>query len=80
VTFPKSYGLVSLQQKEEEAEALRTEQRRLADRGAAIMCLMYLSSSNGEPSEMVAKTLELGIHLLNGGNVTIQSVRLKPNN
>uniref|UniRef100_A0A914WVK7 EF-hand domain-containing protein n=1 Tax=Plectus sambesii TaxID=2011161 RepID=A0A914WVK7_9BILA len=64
-------------QKEEEAEALRTEQRRLADRGAAIMCLMYLSSSNGEPSDMVAKTLDLGIHLLNGGNVSIQSMLIE---
>ncbi|VDL83789.1 unnamed protein product [Nippostrongylus brasiliensis] len=44
----------------------------LADRGAAIMCLMYLSASNGEPDDMVAKTLDLGIHLLSGGNVDIQ--------
>ncbi len=65
----------NLQQKEEEAEQLRTEQGRLADRGAAIMVLMYLSASNGEPCEMVAKTLELGINLLNGGNIDVQTVR-----
>lgn len=37
-------------QKEEIAQALRAEQAILADRGAAIMCLMYLSASNGEPN------------------------------
>ncbi|KAE9549703.1 hypothetical protein FO519_007091 [Halicephalobus sp. NKZ332] len=46
----------------------------LADRGAAIMCLMYLSASNGEPSDMVAQTLQLGIHLLSGGNKDIQKM------
>lgn len=34
-------------EKEESAQALRAEQNLLADRGAAIMCLMYLSASNG---------------------------------
>jgi hypothetical protein len=34
-------------EKEETAQALRAEQAILADRGAAIMCLMYLSASNG---------------------------------
>jgi hypothetical protein len=34
-------------EKEEAAQALRAEQAILADRGAAIMCLMYLSASNG---------------------------------
>lgn len=62
------------QQKEEESQALRAEQGILADRGAAIMCLMYLSASNGEPNDMVAQTLQLGIHLLSGGNVDIQKV------
>jgi hypothetical protein len=46
----------------------------LAKRGAAIMCLMYLSACTGEPTDMVAKTLQLGIHLLNGGNIAIQTV------
>ncbi|VDM78191.1 unnamed protein product [Strongylus vulgaris] len=41
------------------------------------MCLMYLSASNGEPNEMVGKTLELGIHLLSGGNVDIQRLLIE---
>uniref|UniRef100_A0A1I7RX29 MIR domain-containing protein n=1 Tax=Bursaphelenchus xylophilus TaxID=6326 RepID=A0A1I7RX29_BURXY len=61
-------------EKEEMAQALRAEQAILADRGAAIMCLMYLSASNGEPTEMVAQTLQLGIHLLSGGNKDIQKI------
>ncbi|KIH60263.1 EF hand, partial [Ancylostoma duodenale] len=64
-------------QKEEQSQALRAEQGVLADRGAAIMCLMYLSASNGEPNDMVAKTLELGIHLLSGGNVDIQRMLIE---
>ncbi|MCP9259461.1 Ryanodine receptor 44F [Dirofilaria immitis] len=60
--------------KEEISQALRAEQAVLADRGAAIMCLMYLSASNGEPSDMVAEALQLGIHLLNGGNNKIQEM------
>lgn len=63
-----------MQEKEEKSQALRAEQTVLADRGAAIMCLMYLSACNGEPSEMVAETLQLGIHLLSGGNSDIQKV------
>uniref|UniRef100_A0A158P902 Ryanodine receptor 44F n=1 Tax=Angiostrongylus cantonensis TaxID=6313 RepID=A0A158P902_ANGCA len=64
-------------QKEEQSQALRAEQGVLADRGAAIMCLMYLSASNGEPNDMVARTLELGIHLLSGGNVEIQRMLIE---
>ncbi|WKY11480.1 hypothetical protein Q1695_003218 [Nippostrongylus brasiliensis] len=64
-------------QKEEQSQALRAEQGALADRGAAIMCLMYLSASNGEPDDMVAKTLDLGIHLLSGGNVDIQRMLIE---
>ena len=63
-------------EKEEAAQALRAEQAVLANRGTAIMCLMYLSASNGEASEMVAETLQLGIHLLSGGNKEIQKVIL----
>ena len=48
-------------EKEEISQALRAEQAILADRGAAIMCLMYLSASNGEPNDMVAQTLQLGL-------------------
>ncbi|KHN75295.1 Ryanodine receptor 44F [Toxocara canis] len=67
-------GELDQAQKEEISQALRAEQAVLADRGAAIMCLMYLSASNGEPSEMVAETLQLGIHLLSGGNIDIQKM------
>lgn len=52
------------------------EQIRLAERGAAIMLLMYLSACNGEPSEMVFRTLELGIHIINGGNREVQTVNI----
>uniref|UniRef100_A0A7E4VXK5 EF-hand domain-containing protein n=1 Tax=Panagrellus redivivus TaxID=6233 RepID=A0A7E4VXK5_PANRE len=67
-------GDIDQAEKEEATQALRAEQAILADRGAAIMCLMYLSSSNGEPSDMVAQTLQLGIHLLSGGNKDIQKM------
>ncbi|TKR86989.1 hypothetical protein L596_011474 [Steinernema carpocapsae] len=67
-------GELDQAQKEEIAQALRAEQAILADRGAAIMCLMYLSASGGEPSDMVAETLQLGIHLLSGGNRDIQQM------
>ena len=69
-------GEVDQAQKEEQSQALRAEQGVLANRGAAIMCLMYLSASNGEPNEMVAQTLQLGIHLLSGGNTEIQKVQI----
>ncbi|KAL4003146.1 RIH domain family protein [Acanthocheilonema viteae] len=67
-------GELDQAQKEEISQALRAEQAVLANRGAAIMCLMYLSASNGEPSDMVAEALQLGIHLLNGGNSRIQQM------
>uniref|UniRef100_A0A914H250 Ryanodine receptor n=1 Tax=Globodera rostochiensis TaxID=31243 RepID=A0A914H250_GLORO len=63
-------------EKEEMAQTLRAEQGVLANRGAAIMVLMYLSAANGEPSKMVAQTLQLGIHLLSGGNKNIQKTML----
>uniref|UniRef100_A0A8R1IN86 Uncharacterized protein n=1 Tax=Caenorhabditis japonica TaxID=281687 RepID=A0A8R1IN86_CAEJA len=69
-------GEIDQAAKEEQSQALRSEQAVLASRGAAIMCLMYLSASGGEPNEMVAQTLQLGIHLLSGGNVEIQKVRI----
>ena len=69
-------GEIDQAEKEEATQALRAEQAILADRGAAIMCLMYLSASNGEPTPMVGETLQLGIHLLSGGNKDIQKVCL----
>uniref|UniRef100_A0A915KCR1 Uncharacterized protein n=1 Tax=Romanomermis culicivorax TaxID=13658 RepID=A0A915KCR1_ROMCU len=65
-----------LEEQEMEKQTLLGEQSRLAERGAAIMVLMYLSACNGEPSDTVSKTFELGIHILNGGNVDVQSTML----
>ncbi|UMM36210.1 hypothetical protein L5515_008471 [Caenorhabditis briggsae] len=70
-------GEIDQAAKEEQTQALRGEQAVLASRGAAIMCLMYLSASGGEPNEMVAQTLQLGIHLLSGGNVEIQKMLIE---
>ncbi|CAI5451931.1 unnamed protein product [Caenorhabditis angaria] len=70
-------GEIDQAAKEEESQALRSEQAVLASRGAAIMGLMYLSASGGEPNEMVAQTLQLGIHLLSGGNVEIQKMLIE---
>ncbi|GMR59737.1 hypothetical protein PMAYCL1PPCAC_29932, partial [Pristionchus mayeri] len=70
-------GDIDPSEQEEEAQRLRAEQAILADRGAAIMCLMYISASNGEPNEMVAQTFQLGIHLLSGGNVDIQKLLIE---
>ncbi|EGT59247.1 hypothetical protein CAEBREN_31926, partial [Caenorhabditis brenneri] len=70
-------GEIDQAAKEEQSQALRGEQAVLASRGAAIMCLMYLSASGGEPNEMVAQTLQLGIHLLSGGNVEIQKMLIE---
>jgi ryanodine receptor 2 len=53
-------------------QKLLYEQGRLAERGAAEMCLLYISASKGEKTEMLEKTLQLGISLLHGGNVEVQ--------
>jgi ryanodine receptor 2 len=60
--------------KEEEMQKQKLifEQLRLADRGAAEMALLYISASKGEKSEMLEKTLQLGISLLHGGNTQVQ--------
>jgi hypothetical protein len=50
------------------------EQTRLADRGVPIMVLQYLAAADGVPGDMVAKTLQLGIKALNGGNKKTQTV------
>lgn len=57
-----------------EKQKLLFEQSRLADRGAAEMILMYISSSNGRWSDMVISTIELGISILRGGNSSVQKV------
>lgn len=45
-------------EKEEISQALRVEQAILANRGVAIMCLMYLSASNGEPNSIKLKSFK----------------------
>ena len=65
---------VSFQEQEMEKQKLLFEQARLSDRGAAEMVLMYISACQGQWSEMVIATLDLGISILRGGNVDIQKV------
>ncbi|RNA06223.1 ryanodine receptor [Brachionus plicatilis] len=62
---------------EMQKQKLLFEQDRLAERGAAQMCLLYISASRGEKTQMLEKTLELGISLLHGGNVHVQQRMLK---
>lgn len=57
-----------------EKQKLLFHQARLANRGVAEMVLLHISASKGMPSEMVMKTLELGISILRGGNIDIQMV------
>lgn len=60
-----------------EKQKLLFHQTRLSDRGVAEMVLLHISASKGVPSEMVMKTLELGIAILRGGNIDIQMVLLR---
>lgn len=55
-----------------EKQKLLFNQARLANRGVAEMVLLHISACKGVPSEMVMKTLELGISVLRGGNFDIQ--------
>lgn len=57
-----------------EKQKLLFHQARLANRGVAEMVLLHISASKGQQSEMVMKTLNLGISVLRGGNIDIQSV------
>ncbi|KAK2153790.1 hypothetical protein LSH36_286g03064 [Paralvinella palmiformis] len=63
---------VVIRSKEMEKLKLLFEQARLADRGAAEMVIMYISTSKGNWSDMVIATIELGISILRGGNVSVQ--------
>ncbi len=65
-------GANSFQEAEMVKQKLLYEQGRLADRGATEMCLLYISASKGEKTDMLEKTLQLGISLLHGGNVSVQ--------
>ena len=60
-----------------EKQKLLFEQGRLAERGAAEMTLFYISASKGEKTEMLEKTIQLGISLLHGGNIQVQQRMLK---
>lgn len=57
-----------------EKQKLLFHQARLANRGVAEMTLLHISACNGVPSDMVMKTLQLGISILRGGNIDIQMV------
>lgn len=65
--------MIVFQEQEIEKQLLISEQGRLAERGGAIMVLMYLSACNGDPSDMVEKTFQLANNLLNGGNIDVQT-------
>nr|XP_049707601.1 ryanodine receptor isoform X15 [Helicoverpa armigera] len=65
-------GRASIHEQEMEKQKLLFHQARLADRGVAEMVLLHISASKGLPSEMVMKTLQLGISILRGGNIDIQ--------
>ena len=59
---------------EEELAKQKTlfQQLRLSDRGLAEMILLYISACKGQQSDMVFKTLRLGISILRGGNTEVQ--------
>lgn len=57
-----------------EKQKLTFHQTRLLDRGVAEMTLLHISACKGVPSDMVMKTLQLGIAILRGGNINIQMV------
>ncbi|XP_075211293.1 ryanodine receptor [Lycorma delicatula] len=62
----------SIHEQEMEKQKLLFHQARLANRGAAEMVLLHISACKGVPSDMVMKTLQLGISILRGGNIDIQ--------
>ncbi|XP_035704010.1 ryanodine receptor isoform X5 [Folsomia candida] len=61
-----------LMEQEMEKQKLLFHQARLASRGVAEMVLLHISACKGVQSDMVMKTLELGISILRGGNVDVQ--------
>ncbi|KAK3867881.1 hypothetical protein Pcinc_026695, partial [Petrolisthes cinctipes] len=66
----------SINEQELEKQKLLFHQARLANRGVAEMVLLHVSAARGQPSEMVMKTLKLGIAILRGGNVDCQAAML----
>ncbi|XP_065200353.1 ryanodine receptor [Planococcus citri] len=69
-------GGASIHEQEMEKQKLLFHQARLQDRGVAEMVLLHISACKGVPSDMVMKTLELGIAILRGGNINIQMAML----
>ncbi|KAG8317291.1 Ryanodine receptor 2 [Homalodisca vitripennis] len=65
-------GQASIHEQEMEKQKLLFHQARLANRGVAEMTLLHISACKGVPSDMVMKTLQLGISILRGGNIDIQ--------
>jgi ryanodine receptor 2 len=64
-----------VQEQEMEKQKLLFHQMRLSSRGVAEMVLLHISACKGVNSDMVMKTLELGIAILRGGNIDVQMVR-----
>ena len=56
-------------------QKLLSEQARLKERGAAEMILLRLTKCGGVQSEVAEVTLQMGISVLTGGNVDIQTVK-----
>ncbi|KAL1124812.1 hypothetical protein AAG570_001433 [Ranatra chinensis] len=65
-------GGASIHEQEMEKQKLLFHQARLANRGVAEMVLLHISACKGVTSDMVMKTLQLGISILRGGNLDIQ--------
>ncbi|XP_071962240.1 ryanodine receptor 2-like isoform X3 [Antedon mediterranea] len=63
---------VSFQEQETAKQKLLSEQGRLADRQVSEMVLLNITASQGNACSRVRETLNLGISLLRGGNVTVQ--------
>merc|ERR1712106_281015 len=63
----------SLQEQEIEKMRLEFNQGRLAERGVAEMVLNNITAGKGVASDMIDKTLGLGIAILEGGNLDIQT-------
>ncbi|CAJ1073769.1 ryanodine receptor 3-like isoform X17 [Xyrichtys novacula] len=66
----------TFEEKEMEKQKMLYQQARLHDRGAAEMVLQMISASKGRLAAMVTFTLQLGISILNGGNILVQQKML----
>ncbi|XP_046872563.1 ryanodine receptor 3 [Hypomesus transpacificus] len=66
----------TFEEKEMEKQKTLYQQARLHDRGAAQMVLQMISASKGRLGPMVTFSLQLGISILNGGNILVQQKML----